>query len=158
MTWVFIVALAKASMRLERAVAVDRLLRHQADVAIRAAILIQARVRGRVVRRFRAKMAVLRPLLVHLVFRWRLRRCIERKRSAARAITRFISDVVSPNDPDAARVRRGAAPASVAECASLLPPSSFLPPPQVALHRYIKTFMGAVHKVQRTVRNFLACR
>ena len=157
MTWIFVVALAKASLRLERAVAVDRLLRHQADVAIRSAILIQARVRGRIVRRFRKKMAVLRPLLVHLVFRWRLRRCIERKRAAARAITRFIYDVVSPNDPDAARVRRGVRlPFSLGLCVHLPPPPP--PPWQVALHRYIKSFMVAVHKVQRTVRNFLACR
>ena len=126
----------------------------------------QARVRGQLTRKWRKKMIILRPALCKLLFRWRLRRGIERKRLAAQAICRFITDVVSPDDPDAARVRRLNAHAhsissnrcicSMHQCASIFCASFFRL--QVALNRYIKTYMVSVRKVQRIIRNFLSCR
>jgi hypothetical protein len=93
--------------------------------------IVQSALRGRRLRRWRTRMLIIRPLLLKLMFHWRLNRSIRRKRVASLAVRRFIEEVVARDDTTAARS---------------------------ALFRYMKHFTVSVRRIQRTVRTFLACR
>jgi len=130
MTWLYVVALARVCTKLGRALEVERMIRERAARAALAAIVIQARYRGRVSRRWVANLRCTRHVLAQFVWRWRLRRAVIRKRRSVALITAFVNDFVAPSDASATTA---------------------------ALRRYIRHFRHCVIRAQRYVRSFLEC-
>jgi hypothetical protein len=130
MTWAFVVNLARVASLLQRAVLVERMVTHNNQAAKKAAIIIQARFRGRHTRRFAHNLLATRKKLSRFVWHWRMRRNIQRKRNAALFISRFFNTVVLPED------------SSSVAC---------------SLYKYIKHFRHSVVKAQQYARAFLAC-